>query len=138
MNKKQILKYFSGFEATKTPITDKLIASGHPNKNDLYLQTARAWNVQNVTQYWHLIHCWAVQSKDSELFIRRIKYGELYVWMAEVSNVISKEELQELVDEVINDKQSTRGQKNRKLKARLFDLIAEEVESKTKNLVSKE
>lgn len=132
MNKMQVEKFFVD-RNLPCPITERLIKAGYKQTSGGYISTAKKWGVKNPTQYWHLIHSWCGQSKETATFGRNIVCGELIFWMAEVSGIFSDKELNNLADNIITHYLTDRKNGNALIQEVCFDRIKTVVESTYKN-----
>lgn len=136
MNKKDIINFFECEEIKNAPcpLTNELVTGGYRQKSGGYIETAKKEGIENPTQYWHLIECWAKTSKEDEEFNRRIQCGELIFWMAEVSEAVETEKLEELKKDILGKYLNNRIKGNRTIQEACFDQIVNKV---TKDLKSK-
>ena len=107
MNIKQILEFYYDKKDTPCPETEDLIKSGYQQERGGYIAKAKALGMEVdykkalPTQWWHLIESYCVEAELDKIFPRSIKCGELYFWMAEVSGVLTREELIDLKKQAI-------------------------------------
>lgn len=136
MNKKDIINFFEceEIENARCPLTNELVAGGYRQKSGGYIETAKKEGIENPTQYWHLIKCWAKKSKEDEKFNRRIQCGELIFWMAEVSEAVEKKKLEELKAEILGKYLNNRREGNRTIQEACFDQIVNKVTKSSKNI----
>ena len=133
MNNRQVRKFFIGKETVSCPLTNELIASGYKQKWGGYIKYAKECNVDNPTQYWHLITSWSERSSEEARFTKRIQCGELIFWMAEVSNAVEYDKLVELKNVLVDECINKRRLGNKKVKELCFDEIVKVVEEYDKN-----
>lgn len=88
---------------------------------------AKRAGIKDPSQYWHLIYSWSAQSGDDASFTKAIQCGELIFWMAESSGAVSKEELNELCDQILAGDVKNRRYWNRVIQSVCFDKIVETV-----------
>lgn len=128
MNNKQVRKYFIDKDNVACPLTEELIRNGYVQKAKGYIQYARSCGVKDPTQYWHLIYSWSDRSQKDAPFNKRIQCGELIFWMAEVSQAVDTDTLEDLKTTIVNDYLFNRRKGNRKIKEVCFDNIVRLVE----------
>ena len=108
----RIKELFEGKEYTNCPLTEKLVKAGYQQKSGGYIDCAKSeglkvrYQENKPSQYWHLMsYC---NSRDlKKCFPKSIVCGELILWMAEVSEAVSKQELEDLVNIIINSIEPT-------------------------------
>lgn len=136
MDKKDIINFFEceEIENAPCPLTNELVTGGYRQKpgTNGYIDTAKEEGIENPTQYWHLIKCWAKKSKEDEEFNRRIQCGELIFWMAEVSEAVEIEKLEELKNDILGKYLNNRIKGNRKIQEVCFDQIVNKVTKASK------
>ncbi|WP_072340881.1 hypothetical protein [Actinomyces urinae] len=128
MRNYQVRRAFIDKERVAAPLTNRLISGGYQQKNGGYIDFAKECGVNNPSQYWHLIHSWSDLSKPDARFTKRIQCGELIFWMSEVSGAVPKNELTDLVDEIVQSPKD-RCKWNKVIRNKCFDRIAELVEA---------
>lgn len=128
MNNRQVRKYFIDKDNTACPLTEELIRNGFVQKAAGYIQYANSCGVKNPTQYWHLISSWSDHSREDAPFNKRVQCGELIFWMAEVSQAVDADTLEELKNTIVNDYSLDRKKGNHKIKEVCFDNIVRLVE----------
>lgn len=135
MNKKDIINFFEReeIENAPCPLTNELVTGGYRQKSGGYIETAKKEGVENSTQYWHLIKCWAKKSKEDDEFNRRIQCGELIFCMAEVSEAVEIEKLEELKKCILGKYLNNRRKGNRKIQEACFDQIVNKVTKDSKS-----
>ena len=114
MNAKQIRSFYENKKDVKCPLTEYLIKSGYQQKSGGYIKYTGEYSkahpndiievnykTASPNQWWHLIKSWCDRSKPDLAFTRRIRCGELYFWMAEVSDVFEESELKELAERAL-------------------------------------
>lgn len=99
---------------TPCPITEKLIKAGYQQVYGGYIKYAKD-NLVTVdyrkalpTQWWHLIKSYCERREQQDYFRKSIVCGELILWMAEVLECVSNEELSNLVDRIIKSSRPKR------------------------------
>lgn len=127
MVKEQVEQFFKNKDF-ETPITDRLILAGYKQKQGGYIKYAKQCGIKHPSQYWHLIHSWCRRSKEQAKFNKRIQCGELIFWMAEVSNAVEPNILNQLADDIINNYLKNRREGNRYIQSICFDNIVRIVE----------
>lgn len=134
INKKDIINFFEceEIENAPCPLTNELVTGGYRQKSDGYIKTAKIEGIENPTQYWHLIKCWAKASKEDEKFNRRIQCGKLIFWMAEVSEAVEIDKLDELKKDILGKYLNNRRKGNRKIQEACFDQIVNKVTKNSK------
>ena len=128
MNKLQVERFFKDKDQ-HSPITDQLIIDGYKQKSGGYIRKAKEQNIDNPSQYWHLIQSWCESSQDNAIFNKRIQCGELIFWMAEVSGAVDEKALKELADIIVKCYLSDRRKGNRIIQEICFDKIVSVVEN---------
>lgn len=67
-----------------------------------------------LSQWSHLIRSYCDRTNSEEIFLKRIKCRELYIWMAEVSGTLKEQELNCLVNQAFAMTEKV-NRKNKKL-----------------------
>ncbi len=129
MNNRQVRMFYEGKDNVPCPLTEELMAAGFKQKSGGYIQYAKECNIDNPTQYWHLIESWSKRSPEDAPFTRTIQCGELIFWMAEVSQAVEYDELVDLKNLIINKYIHKRAEGNRKIQEVCFEKIANLVEN---------
>lgn len=140
MNAKQVREFFGNLKDVECPLTEELIKAGYQQKGRGYIQTAKELGIEvdfskaEPNQWWHLIECYCKESKDDEIFTKRITCGELLFWMAEVSKSVDDDELREILDAIKGSAIPTyeRRRWNKEIRDLCFDKIVKKVESSSK------
>ena len=109
------------------PITDRLIRGGYKQPAGGYILIAKRAGIKNPTQYWHLIHSWSDRSPENAPFDRRIKCGELLVFMAEVSGAVAADKLNDLCDRILSGDVTDRTYWNGVIQNVCFDAVVDAV-----------
>ena len=126
----QVIKFFCDKRNTSCEITNFLIQNGfQQNKDTGYLHIAKVSEIDNPSQWWHIMnYCLSKleQHKENDIY-RYTPCGELVFWMAEVSEAVTKCELDKLAKEIINNKDMGRNKANEKIKALCWEKIKETV-----------
>ena len=140
MDIRQIREYFKDKEYVPCPLTEKLIKAGYQQTGGGYIALAKKQCIEvdykkaQPSQYWHLICEYCPSVNENKAFSKSLVCGELIFWMAEVSGAVPKEELSQLVDEIIADNLGTselpkynRKKWNRKIQELCFGAIAKKI-----------
>lgn len=109
MNTLQVYNFFKDKEDVVCPCTDRLVQAGYQQQSGgyEYIDYAKEQGIvidyqkNQPSQYWHLIESYCKRTKDDVNFTRRILCGELILWMAEVSQAVDRDELNDLVCKII-------------------------------------
>ena len=110
MTYNDVYNYFINFEDSdkdKDPqITSKLVSNGYRQIKGGYIKKARERNIDNPTQWWHIISLCDEKIKNDEgnKYYSYTHCGELLVYMAERTNAVDKISLENLVNDIINSK----------------------------------
>ena len=128
MNNRQVRNFYEGKNNIPCPLTDQLVSAGFKQKSGGYIKYAKECNIENPTQYWHLIESWSKRSPEDSAFTKRIQCGELIFWMAEVSQAVEHDELVKLKNLIINEYLDKRTEANRKIQEVCFERIVSLVE----------
>ena len=148
MTIKEISDYFRDKENHPCPLTEKLVKAGYQQRNGGYIDRAKREGIMvdytknSPSQYWHLM-TYCDSKKVDDLFTKSIVCGELIFWMAEVSDIITKESLIRLVDRIINDPVRMDGNKavydrrkwNKEIQSVCFDRICQAVDKKATPII---
>ena len=121
MNIRQVEEFFKDKNDTLCPLTERLIKAGYQQTGGGYIDLAKKrklivdYTKAEPTQYWHLTEEYIPSVPEDKVFSRSIVCGELIFWMAEVSNAVPEEKLEELLERIIadGDKSVTRPKYNR-------------------------
>lgn len=103
----QIRNFYQDKQNAKCPITEAFIKLGYQQKSDGYIKYAHEKKVKvdyteaEPSQWWHLIEAYCNNKNSDDYFTRRIKCGELYIWMAEVSGAVNSIALKKLIKKAI-------------------------------------
>ena len=120
--------YFEPLMNVPCPKTDALIMAGFQQKSGGYIEYAREcglkvdYKIAEPNQGWHFIRSYLDRTDPDKARIENIICGELLYWLAEVSNALSDEELNELSQEVIA---LDRKKANSVIKVRCFPRVME-------------
>ena len=128
MNNRRVRNFYEGKNNIPCPLTDQLVSAGFKQKSGGYIKYAKECNIENPTQYWHLIESWSKRSPEDATFTKRIQCGELIFWMAEVSQAVEHDELVKLKNLIINEYLDKRTEANRKIQEVCFERIVSLVE----------
>ena len=118
--------YFEPLMEAACPKTDALIRSGFQQSSGGYIEYARRsgmdvdYKMGLPTQGWHFIRSYLDRTQPEKARIENIVCGELIYWLAEVSNALTEEELDDLAIEV---RSLDRRQANSLIKDRCFSRI---------------
>lgn len=101
-------------EHAPCPLTEKLVKAGYQQKSGGYIDRARKEGIivdytqNSPSQYWHLMtYC---ESRDGyKTFSKSIVCGELIFWMAEVSGFVDVTTLEQLVNQIIQSADHSKG-----------------------------
>lgn len=129
MNNRQVRKFYEGKDSIPCPLTEQLVEAGFKQKSGGYIKYAKECNIDNPTQYWHLIESWSKRSTEDAHFTRAIQCGELLFWMAEVSQAVEYDELVNLKNLIIREYLDRRTEGNRKIQEVCFERIVGIVEN---------
>lgn len=134
----KVYSFFKDKEHAPSPITDRLVESGYSQKSGGYKKKALDLGLiknmkETPSQWWHLMESYLPTKKKEDQFPRSVQCGELLIWMAEVSESVSKKELNDLVDEVIQNKYA-RKIGNIKIRDTCFDATKDKVKEYSKSM----
>lgn len=129
MNNQQVYNFYKDKDKIPCPLTEQLINAGYKQKYGGYIKYAKECNIDNPTQYWHLIESWCKRSPVDAPFTMNIQCGELIFWMAEVSHAVEYDELVNLKDLIISEYLDNRAEGNGKIQKVCFDRIVNVVEN---------
>lgn len=132
----EVKAYYQDKEQAPCPLTEKLVKAGYQQISGGYIDRAQCRGVKvnykenSPSQYWHLMTYCASRNADLP-FAKRIVCGELIFWMAEVAGAVDSKELENLVNQIIEDADLTRGNRpvydrlkwNREIQKLCFDKI---------------
>ena len=104
MTYNEVYNYFIDFKDTNPPITSKLVSNGYRQIKGGYIKKARERNIDNPTQWWHIISLCEEKIKNDEgnKYYSYTPCGELLVYMAEMTNAVDKSSLENLINDIIN------------------------------------
>ena len=128
MNNKQVYDFFIEKGNITCPLTDRLVGAGYKQKSGGYIKYAKECDIDNPTQYWHLMESWCKNRAEDAHFTKRIQCGELIFWMAEVSQALEYDELYCLKELIIKEYLNKRKEGNLKIREVCFDRIVNLVE----------
>ena len=117
MNTLQVRNFFESKEHVPSPCTDRLIQAGYQQEAGGYIKDAKEQGIAvdyrtcRPSQHWHLIENYCKEKEDDVTFTRRIQCGELILWMAETSQAVAEEDLDDLVDRIIKSGEPHRRRK---------------------------
>ena len=106
MNIHQVEEFFKDKNDTPCPLTERLIKAGYQQTGGGYIDLAKKrklivdYTKAEPTQYWHLTEEYIPSVPEDKVFSRSIVCGELIFWMAEVSNAVPEEKLEELLERI--------------------------------------
>ena len=114
MTIQQVKEFFMDKEHASCPLTEKLVKAGYQQKSGGYIDRARKEGIivdytqNSPSQYWHLMtYC---ESRDgNKTFSKSIVCGELIFWMAEVSGFVDVTTLEQLVNQIIQSADHSKG-----------------------------
>lgn len=107
MNTLQVYNYFKNKKDVPSPYTDCLVQAGYQQESGGYIDYAKEQGIDIdykkslPSQYWHLIECYCKRTEDNKVFGKNILCGELILWMAEVSQAVDSDTLNDLVNKII-------------------------------------
>ena len=104
----KIKQFFLLKESHPSPLTEKLVKAGYQQVSGGYIDRLRKeglpvdYRRNTPSQYWHLMsYC---KEQDSfKTFPKSVVCGELLFWMVEVSDSVSKTELELLLEEITSN-----------------------------------
>jgi hypothetical protein len=142
MKIKQVKSYFINKEHVPCPLTEKLVQAGYQQVCGGYIDRAKREGIivdymkNSPSQYWHLMtFC---DSRDADKpFSKSIVCGELLLWMAEVSCVVDSAALEQLVNQIVESADLSKGNRpiydrvkwNHAIQEICFERIQSDVES---------
>lgn len=129
MNNKQVRNFFKTKENVPSPLTEQLMDAGFKQKKGGYIRYAKECNIDDPTQYWHLIESWSKRSPEDANFTKTIQCGELIFWMAEVSKAVEYDELKKLKELIVSEYLDKRSEGNRMIQKVCFERIVNLVEN---------
>ena len=114
MTIKQVKEFFIGMEEIPCPLTERLVKAGYQQISGGYIDRAIRegllvdYKKNAPSQYWHLMtYC---DSRDGDIpFSNNIVCGELIFWMAEASGVVDCATLEQLVNQIIESADHSKG-----------------------------
>ncbi len=110
MNIRQVKEFFKDKNDTPCPLTERLIKAGYQQTGGGYIALAKKrglivdYTKAKPTQYWHLMEEYIPSVPEDKIFSKSIVCGELIFWMAEVSQAVPKNKLEELIERIIADR----------------------------------
>lgn len=137
MTYNDVYNYFINFEDidkdSDPPITSKLVSNGYRQMKGGYIKKARERNIDNPTQWWHIISLCDEKIKNDEgnKYYSYTPCGELLVYMAERTNDndVDKRSLENLINDIINSKKiNNRREWNKVIKDLCWDKIKKAIE----------
>jgi len=141
MNIRQVEEFFKDKNNTPCPLTERLIKSGYQQTSGGYINLAKKrgltvyYTKAEPTQYWHLIEEYCPSVNKDKSFNKSIVCGELIFWMAEVSKAVPNKQLEELLNRIIADRNTSttppkynRIKWNKEIQNLCFDAILNAVE----------
>ena len=118
--------YFEPLMEAACPKTDALIRSGFQQSSGGYIEYAKRcgmdvdYKMGLPKQGWHFIRSYLDRTQPEKARIENVVCGELIYWLAEVSNALTEEELDDLAIEV---RSLDRRKANSLIKDRCFSRI---------------
>ena len=138
MNIRQVKEFFKDKKNAPCPLTERLIKAGYQQTGGGYIDLAKKrglvvdYTKAEPTQYWHLMEEYVPSVPEDKIFSKSIVCGELIFWMAEVSKAVPKEKLEELLERIVADGDTStsppkydRIRWNREIQKLCFDAIAD-------------
>ena len=107
MNFYQVNKFYEPKKDFPCPITSHLVTSGYRQKRGGYIQAAKMIGLKEPSQWWHLIELYCNGENPTRKF-PYVQCGELILWMAETAECICVSELNNLVNDVLQDRTNRR------------------------------
>ena len=109
MTYNDVYNYFINFKDDKDEdpqITSKLVSNGYRQIKGGYIKKARERNIDNPTQWWHIISLCEEKIKNDggNKYYSYTPCGELLVYMAEKTDAVDKKILENLINDIINSK----------------------------------
>lgn len=107
MNVLQVYTFFKDKKDVPCPYTDYLVQAGYQQESGGYIDYAKEQGIDidykkgQPSQYWHLIESYCKRTEDNKIFGKNILCGELILWMAEVSQAVDSDQLNDLVYKII-------------------------------------
>ena len=104
----EIMLSFFPKEAHLSPPTERLVKAGYQQVSGGYIDRAKKERIpvdyrQNTpSQYWHLMS-YCKEQDPYKTFPNSVVCGELLFWMAEVSDSVSKTELELLIEGITSN-----------------------------------
>ncbi len=120
--------YFEPLMEAPCPKTDALIMGGFQQASGGYIKYARRcgmvvdYKLALPKQGWHFIRSYLDRTEPEKARIKSVVCGELIYWLAEVSNALTDEELDDLAIEV---RSLERKKANSLIKERCFSRIVD-------------
>lgn len=117
MNTLQVYNYFKDKGTVPCPYTDRLVQAGYQQESGGYIDYAKDQGIVidyqkgQPSQWWHLIESYCKRTEDDVFFGKNILCGELILWMAEVSQAVDSDKLNDLVCQIIKSGKSCRRRK---------------------------
>ena len=141
MNIRQVEQFFSNKKDVPCPLTERLIKAGYQQTSGGYIDIAKRqgltvdYTKAEPTQYWHLVEEYCPSVDKNRAFSKSIVCGELIFWMAEVSKAVPTDKIEELLDQIIADGDTSatppkydRVKWNKEIQNLCFDAIVRVVE----------
>ncbi|GJG33324.1 hypothetical protein PRMUPPPA20_14330 [Xylanibacter ruminicola] len=114
MTIEQIKEIFIGMGNKPCPLTEKLVYTGYQQVSGGYIARAKKEGIlvdykkNSPSQYWHLM-TYCDSNDGNKKFSKSIVCGELIFWMAEVSGAVDKARLEQLLEEIVESADRTKG-----------------------------
>lgn len=106
MTYNDVYNYFINFKDNDNDptITSKLVSNGYRQIKGGYIKKARERNIDNPTQWWHIISLCdeKIKNDDGNKHYSYTPCGELLVYMAERTNAVDERSLENLINDIIN------------------------------------
>ena len=138
---RQVKEFYKDKEKAPCPLTERLIKAGYQQTGGGYINLAKKrglivdYTKAEPTQYWHLMEEYIPTVPEDKKFSKSIVCGELIFWMAEVSEAVPNSKLEELLERIIADGDSSaiplkydRIKWNKEIQNLCFDAIVNRVE----------
>ena len=110
---RQVKEFYKDKDKAPCPLTERLIKAGYQQIGGGYIDLAKKrglivdYTKAEPTQYWHLMEEYIPTVPEDKKFSKSIVCGELIFWMAEVAEAVPIKELEELVERIIADGDSS-------------------------------
>lgn len=131
MTYNDVYNYFINFKDIDPPITSKLVSNGYRQIKGGYIKKVKERNIDNPTQWWHIISpCEEkIKNEEGKKCYSYTPCGELLVYMAEMTNAVDKRSLENLINDIINSNEiSNRRKWNKKITELCWHKIKKAIE----------